>query len=1243
MGGFDISNVGLVGGIIPSGHAGGHLPNGIDPISTAAPTTNLNANSSNSVGIQNTLARSDHGHGFDIGSPTGISALSNGDGISSSLVRADHIHAHGALTGTSLHNVVSDTTSGFMSSAMYGALTGVTTGGPYLPLAGGTMSGTILSDVATTIQSVGSVGIKLNDPFNVQSISMTSAGVNIQSSTLSGGQVTIVDQAHSNNNITLNHDGIALNNPFWSTSITQNSGNIALNNTINNRFLFIDSTGIWINDAYSNKSVKTTITGLFIEDLDDGIKITLAADGFSVIDTRNFASISSTGDALNVSGQGALITLDIGGIHTTGNISPKVSGVDSVGSVALPYLNVYGTNVYENGVKVVTTGVGLGNVTVTTSAGIISVSGQSTPPIIITGTAPINVTGSTIGIGQASSTTNGYLSSGDWNTFNTSHTIVSGTSPVLVTGSTVSIGQATASTSGYLSSADWTTFNGKQSAGNYVVSGTSTSLTVLNVPVLSGTVINATSITGTAASFTSITGAVASFTSITGNTIYQNGAQVLTTGIGLGTVAVSVSNGVITITGTSTGSTTIITGTSPILVTGSTIGIGQATVSTSGYLSSADWNTFNGKQTAGNYIVSGTSSSLTVLNVPVLSGTVINTNSITGAVGVFTNITGSFANITLLQGTSALFTSITGTSLSGTTANVATVNAFVAVNTPLITGTTASFTSITGNTIYQNGLQVLTTGIGLGTVAVSVSNGVITITGTSTGSTTIITGTSPILVTGSTVGIGQSTTSTNGYLSSTDWNTFNGKQPSGNYVVSGTSTGLNNLTVSGLSVNTTGVSGTFTIRTQDNGTANNVLVIMNSGMTSPIFTIRDDGYVIGTSTVQGSQGIFNTMSHTSNNATLNIQSRNFTSPISGISMLAAASVTNSSGTFVGVSVNPVLTQSGTAGYTALQINPTLSVSGSGPRLLFDAQLNNVSQFSISDAGIVNANAGIFSSITGATISGTTGIVSTLNSFTSIFSPIVGGSLHTGTTASFTSITGTTIYQNGIQVLTTGIGLGNVAVSVSNGVITITGTSGGGSSTGGVTSLNNLSGTVSILGSGNVSVTTSGNSITINGTSGTATLTNTVSEIPVGTINGINAGFTISQTPASGSMQLYLNGVYMAPSGSHYTGFDYTISGLNITMQTPPLSNSTIYAVYATTIQNNFIYNEVPSGSANGINAVFTLAHQPIPSSTQVFLNGIYSARYLSGGLPYDYSISGSSIVFQTAPFSGSTIFVNYID
>ena len=90
----------------------------------------------------------------------------------------------------------------------------------------------------------------------------------------------------------------------------------------------------------------------------------------------------------------------------------------------------------------------------------------------VTGTAPVVSSGGTtptISITQSSATTNGYLSSTDWSTFNSKGsgtvTSVTGTAPVVSSGGTtpaISMAAATTSVSGYLTSTDWNTFNNKQ-------------------------------------------------------------------------------------------------------------------------------------------------------------------------------------------------------------------------------------------------------------------------------------------------------------------------------------------------------------------------------------------------------------------------------------------------------------------------------------------------------------------------------------------------------------------------------------------------------------------------------------------------------------------------------------------------------------------------------------------------------------------------------------------------------------
>lgn len=108
---------------------------------------------------------------------------------------------------------------------------------------------------------------------------------------------------------------------------------------------------------------------------------------------------------------------------------------------------------------------GSGTVTAVSASPPLSVSNPtSTPAITIT---------------QANTSTNGYLSNTDWNTFNgkqstltlgnltsptTGVSIGSGTGAVIGSGSTISVQTASGSQPGLLSSTDWNTFNGKQAA-----------------------------------------------------------------------------------------------------------------------------------------------------------------------------------------------------------------------------------------------------------------------------------------------------------------------------------------------------------------------------------------------------------------------------------------------------------------------------------------------------------------------------------------------------------------------------------------------------------------------------------------------------------------------------------------------------------------------------------------------------------------------------------------------------------
>jgi hypothetical protein len=150
------------------------------------------------------------------------------------------------------------------------------------------------------------------------------------------------------------------------------------------------------------------------------------------------------------------------------------------------------------------------------------------------------------------------------------------------------------------------------------------------------------------------------------------------------------------------GTVTDVTGTAPVVSSGGTapaISMPVATALVDGYLSSTDWATFNAKQPAGSYLVSGgalgTPSSGTVTN---LTGTAsININ---GTVGATTANTGAFTtlsttdNITPLTAAKGVnFTA--NTALAGMTSQLLNWYEEGTYTPTLVGGTTAGTTTYT--------------------------------------------------------------------------------------------------------------------------------------------------------------------------------------------------------------------------------------------------------------------------------------------------------------------------------------------------------------------------------------------------------------------------------------------------------------------------------------------------------------------------------------------------------------------
>ena len=125
----------------------------------------------------------------------------------------------------------------------------------------------------------------------------------------------------------------------------------------------------------------------------------------------------------------------------------------------------------------------------------------------LTFSSPLVNTAGTISIPAASGSVNGYLSSTDWSTFNSKVGSVTATSPLASSGGTtpnITIQQSSGSQEGFLSAADWTTFNNKQAAGNYITdltgeataAGPGIANVTLNNSAVTGKVLTGVNITG---------------------------------------------------------------------------------------------------------------------------------------------------------------------------------------------------------------------------------------------------------------------------------------------------------------------------------------------------------------------------------------------------------------------------------------------------------------------------------------------------------------------------------------------------------------------------------------------------------------------------------------------------------------------------------------------------------------------------------------------------------------------------
>ena len=209
------------------------------------------------------------------------------------------------------------------------------------------------------------------------------------------------------------------------------------------------------------------------------------------------------------------------------------------------------------------------------------------------------------------------------------------------------------------------------------------------------------------------------------------------------------STGALTTTGTVTangvlltgnlGTVTSVTGTAPVVSSGGTtpaISMAAANTTTNGYLTSTDWNTFNGKQAAGTYVnsVSGTTGRITSTGgvTPVIDlASGVATAGTTGSSSLIPVVTidtyGRVTSITTAANPQGTVTSVTGTapvvSSGGTTPAISMAAATGSVNGYLTSTDWTTFNNKTSNT------GTVTSVSGTGTVNGLTLTGTVTTTG----------------------------------------------------------------------------------------------------------------------------------------------------------------------------------------------------------------------------------------------------------------------------------------------------------------------------------------------------------------------------------------------------------------------------------------------------------------------------------------------------------------------------------
>jgi len=172
-------------------------------------------------------------------------------------------------------------------------------------------------------------------------------------------------------------------------------------------------------------------------------------------------------------------------------------------------------------------------------------------------------------------------------------------------------------------------------------------------------------------------------------------------------------------------------------------------------------------------------------------------------------------------------------------------------------------------------------------------------------------------------------------------------------------------------------------------------------------------------------------------------------------------------------------------------------------------------------------------------------------------------------------------------------------------------------------LSTLATTLNFTGS-NVTASGTGATKTINVTGGSNTVT---VEKNVYTANGSTAAFNTSTAIANeNNVQVYIDGVYQSKD-------DYTTSGSTVTLDSNPANGAIVELIHMVAVSGVIATDSFTGdGSTTAYVLSMSISNE---NATQVYLDGVYQSKD-------NYSTSGSTLTFSTAPSNGTAIEVVHL-